>query len=74
MSARNILAASLMVCVALVDSATATVHLWRIAELYSDPATPLEFIELTTSSDSQHLFLTGGNNSRLISRSGCIRM
>jgi hypothetical protein len=68
MSARSILAASLIVCTSLVNFAAATVHLWHIDELYSDANIPLEFIELSTSFDSQHLFKTGGNNSRLISR------
>ena len=68
MSARIILAVSLIASACLANSAAATVHLWRIEELYSDPARPLEFIELTTTFDSQHLFKTGGNNSRLVSR------
>lgn len=68
MSMHKILLASSFLCLLLVQPVAATVHFFHIEELYSTPSGTLQFIELDTDFDNQNLFKTGGNNSRLISK------
>jgi len=64
----KILLASSILCLSMANPVTATVHFFHIEELYSTPSGTLQFIELDTAFNNQHQFLTGGNNSRLVSK------
>ena len=68
MSMHKILLVSSILCLLQAQPVTASVHLNHIEELYSSPSGTLQFIELETSFNGQNLFKTGGNNSRLISK------
>ena len=68
MSMHKILSASSILLLLLAQPVAATVHLFHIEELYSTPSGTLQFIELDTAFNNQNLFKTGGNNSRLVSK------
>mgnify|MGYP001362498342 CR=1 FL=1 len=68
MSMHKVLSASSILCLLLTHPVAASVHFFHIEELYSTPSRTLQFIELDTAFNNQHQFLTGGNNSRLVSR------
>lgn len=68
MSIHKTLSASSILCLLLAQPVAATVHLFHIEELYSTPSGTLQFIELDTDFNNQNLFKTGGNNSRLVSK------
>ena len=68
MRMHKILLASSILCLLVAQPVTASVHFFHIEELYSSPSGTLQFIELDTAFNNQHQFLSGGNNSRLVSK------
>lgn len=52
----------------MVGTTEASVHLWHIEEVFSNADGSIQFIEIHTTQPGQQFFLTGGNNSRFISK------
>ena len=57
---------ALVCCVQVTSVASAAVHTWRVDEIYSNASGTVQFIEMTTGTNGETVFVATG--AKLISR------